>query len=110
MHLCFLPPMIWLFKMQYLWNFSKFANRAVEMSQQCMKLLTLESWVSIFINDLEEEMECSLRKFADDTNLGERVDRFFAIQRYLDRQEEQAKRNLVEFKQVRCKWDRLIDC
>lgn len=49
----------------------------MEMSQHCMKLLTLKSWASIFISDVEEEMGCSPIKFADDTNLGEIVDIFF---------------------------------
>lgn len=48
----------------------------MEMSQHCMKLLTLKSWASIFISVLEKEMGCSLIKFADDTNLGEIVDIF----------------------------------
>lgn len=43
-------------------------------------------------------MGCCLRKFRGDTNQGETVDTFLAIQRYLDRQEEWAKRNLVKFK------------
>jgi len=68
--------MIWLFKMQYLWNLLKFTNRAMEMSQHGMKLLTLTSWAIIFISDLEKEMGRSFIKFTDDTNLGETVDIF----------------------------------
>lgn len=49
-HLCFLPPMIWLFKMQHLWNLPKFANMAMEMSQQYIKFLTLKFWVSISLS------------------------------------------------------------
>lgn len=59
----------------------------MEMSQQCMKLLTPKSWASIFISDLEEEMGCSLVRFVDDTNL-EEILIFFAIQWDLEREEE----------------------
>lgn len=42
----------------------------MEISQHDIKLPTLKSWASIFISDLEEEMGCSLIKFADGTNVG----------------------------------------
>jgi len=61
---------------------------------------------NFFINDLDEELECTLRKFADDTRLGGVVDTpegCAAILWHLDRLESLAQRNLMKFNKGKCR-------
>ncbi|GAB0188154.1 cAMP-dependent protein kinase inhibitor alpha [Grus japonensis] len=65
--------------------------------------VTGQGFLNCFVSDMDSGIECTLRKFADDTKLCGEVEILDTIQRDLDRLERWACANLMKFSKAKCK-------